>query len=198
MLLIILKWIPFICVFILLGMFIRVVKASAKKDSEINRLKTNAQLDQNTIQVLLGSVGPDAVLWRQHDNLDIDQVVSIHPDKMVIITARDLGRIYAIRYNQGASDTRTANNPYPICNDKSYDGLYREHVNKLTAIAREFYGAGQLRSRIQDVVINFRHELAAMQMGLKQIPGKKNMPSISDLKSIGVGDPTKPPVSKEL
>lgn len=172
----ILKCIPFICVIILLVMFVRLAKKAAAKDTEIHRLTQKAVDLHTSLLMLRDAVGPEAVNWSHHDNLGIDLITRIPPNKTIVISAIDLRYIYDARYKLGAAETKAENIPYPICNDKCYDGLYRDHVNKLTAIAKEFYGAGQLRARIADVVINFRHELAAMQLGNMKIPGKKNPP----------------------
>lgn len=177
MLIKLLQAIPFFVTIALAFLFLRVVKKAAEKDSRILTLNSVISNLNEENRVLRESAGPEAILWTKQNSKDIDVIARIPPSKTVIITGAELHHVYSVRYNCGFADSRTEHNPYPLCNHKSYDGVYREHVNKLAGIAKEFYGAGQLRSRIQDTVLRFRHELAAMQMGTMEIPGKKNPPS---------------------
>lgn len=174
----ILRSIPFIAVLILLGMFIQLAKKAMKKDKVIYDLKKEINFLNGQKLVLLDAAGKDVLLWNQEDNRNLDQIARIMPSKTIIISGADLYVIYSERYSQGRDDhAGIINHVYPQCCDKAYDGLYRDHVNELTQIAKEFKDMGQLRARIADNVINFRNRMGRMQGGLEQIPGKKNPPA---------------------
>lgn len=173
----IIRWIPLVANLLMLGFLVWAVNTLIKKNAEIFLLKKDVSHLEGQREILMSTVGPDVVLWTSRDNGNLELIPKIPPEKTVVISATDLHVISVNRYAAGLQENNWTINSYPQCGDKAYDGLYRDHVNDLTQVAKDFHGLGQLRSRVADKVINFRHRIAAMQNGLEQIPGKKNPPA---------------------